>query len=248
MQAPTDLSAAPAALISIHDLMPRTMPAVRRTITLLEKTVRGPVTLLVVPGAGWNSDGVRELKALQRAGYRLAGHGWAHHTDFIVRPYHRLHSLLISRRVAEHLALNEDGIIGLINRCYDWFADNGLDAPTLYVPPAWAMGAVRAEHLADHCPFERYETFAGILSMPQGRLQGTALLGYEADRAWRAPIIRTWNAVNRARVRNGGLIRIGIHPDDSELRLRGDLLADLTRYARVVDYDAVGAAATMPVG
>lgn len=240
MQAPIDAGARAPALISVHDLMPRTMPAVRRTLQLLEDTVSGPVTLLVVPGAGWNREGVAELKALQRAGYRLAGHGWAHHVDMIVRPYHRLHSLFISRRVAEHLALNEDGIIGLINRCYDWFADQGLELPTLYVPPAWAMGSVRAEHLADHCPFARYETFAGVLSMPGGKLHRTALLGYEADRALRSPVIRAWNALNRRRAARGGPIRIGIHPFDSELRLRADLIADLKRYGRLIDYDDLG--------
>lgn len=233
--------AAVRALVCIHDLMPETMPAVCRLLDLLPAPSLAPVTLLVVPGRGWDAAGVATLRDLQRAGYHIAGHGWRHHCEQIRSPWHRLHSLLISRRVAEHLDLDADGICALINRCYDWFGEHDLAPPTLYVPPAWALGAVSPVRLAADCPFAQYELFSGLLDATTGRLTRLPLLGYEADAAVRVPVIRAWNAANRAAARRVGWVRIGIHPYDADLHLAVELQADLERYPCWVDYPAVGA-------
>ncbi len=229
----------PEVLVSIHDLMPQTMPAVRETIALLEQHRVSPVTLLVVPGTGWGSADIDELRALQRAGYRLAGHGWRHEVARIRRPYHRLHSLLISRQVAEHLDLDTDGIIDLIRRCHHWFADHGLEPPALYVPPAWAMGRVSAVQLIEETPFGLYEDFNGVLDARSGCYHPIPMLGYEADRAIRVPIIRAWNALNRWRGTRSGRLRIGLHPYDLGLRLGSQLARDLATYPSAIDYQAL---------
>ena len=229
----------PRTLVSIHDLMPRTMPAVRETIGLLERRQVAPVTLLVVPGTGWNRAAIDELRALQRAGYRLAGHGWRHDVPRIRRPYHRLHSLLISRNVAEHLDLDADGIVDLIRRCYRWFTDHGLEAPALYVPPAWAMGRVSAARLIEEAPFVLYEDFNGVLDARTGRYHRIPMLGYEADRALRVPVIRAWNALNRRRAARCGRLRIGLHPYDVGLQLGSDIVRDLATYRVAIDYQAL---------
>ncbi|KAA6185784.1 DUF2334 domain-containing protein [Thiohalocapsa marina] len=236
----------PVGLVSIHDLMPATLPAVRRTIRLLEGLGSTPVTLLVVPGTGWSRDGIRYLRSLQDNGYRLAGHGWQHRVDAFGGLYHRLHGLLLSRRVAEHLALDEDAIIALMARCHAWFGDNGLTPPSLYVPPAWAMGRVSLARLAQDSPFRLYETFSGLQDAESGRLLRLPLLGYEADSALRVPVIRAWNALNRYLARRCGRLRIGLHPFDHELHLRADLIADLQRYRSLVDYDTLRATLPAP--
>jgi len=227
------------ALVSVHDLMPETLPAVRRTLERLAHHHIAPVTLLVVPGAGWDDAGIAELHHLQDAGYRLAGHGWRHHVERINRPYHRLHSLLISRRVAEHLALDADATIDLMLRCHAWFGAQGLDPPQLYVPPAWAMGSLSRDRLAADAPFDLYELFGGIFDARNHRWQPTPMLGYEADNAVRLPVIRAWNALNRRRARRGGLLRIGIHPFDIGLRAGEDLERDLASVSNAIDYTAL---------
>ena len=224
------------ALVSVHDLMPETLPAVQRTLERLAHHRIAPVTLLVVPGAGWDDVGIAELHRLQDAGYRLAGHGWRHHVERISRPYHRLHSLLISRHVAEHLALDADAILDLMRRCHGWFGAQGLDPPQLYVPPAWAMGGLSRDRLAAEGPFDLYELFGGIFDARNHRWQPTPMLGYEADNAVRLPVIRAWNALNRRRAGRSGLLRIGIHPFDIGLRAAGDLEQDLARCGKVIDY------------
>lgn len=228
-------AAAPLALVSVHDLMPETMPAVRRTLALLERHGVAPVTLLVVPGTGWDAAGIDELKALERAGYRLAGHGWRHRAERIRGLHHRLHSLLLSRNVAEHLALDRNGILALLRRCRDWFESNNLAPPTLYVPPAWAVGDIDAAGFLD-AGFRYVERFDGVMDCATGQLRRSPVLGYEADAAIRVPVLKLWNAVGRRRARRAGVVRIGLHPQDIDHPLRDDILADLARYPSRTDY------------
>ena len=55
-----------------------------------------------------------------------------------------------------------DGVIELMQQCYDWFAASRLPQPALYVPPAWAMGAIGRTRLAADGPFRLYELFGGV--------------------------------------------------------------------------------------
>ncbi|MEA3638850.1 MAG: polysaccharide deacetylase family protein [Lamprobacter sp.] len=233
-------AALPKALISVHDLMPETLPAVLQIVKRLEQHQLAPVTLLVVPGRNWSRKCIETLRSLEREGYTLAGHGWQHQAERIGGLYHRLHSLLLSRQVAEHLALDEAGIIALINRCHAWFAEQGLRPPRLYVPPAWAMGRISLARLREACPFSLYEGFDGIIDSAAERTQPLPLTGYEADNALRAPVLRLWNRWNWHQARSRNLpIRIGIHPGDLELRLADDLKRDLSGSMRPIDYDSL---------
>jgi predicted deacetylase len=224
------------ALVSVHDLLPATMPAVRRTLALLERHAVHPITLLVVPGSGWNAAGIEELRALERAGYRLAGHGWQHRAPHIRGLRHRLHSLFLSRNVAEHLSLDREGVLALMCRCRAWFEQHGLTPPALYVPPAWALGDIGPNDLRRTDLFTQVEVFSGVLDVASGRLAASPVLGYEADAALRVPVLRLWNALGRRRATTRGWVRIGIHPGDIDHPLRADLEADLTHFRYFADY------------
>jgi uncharacterized protein len=228
------------ALVSVHDVMPETLPQVERILTLLDAEGIAPVTLLVVPGVGWSSEGVERLHGFQARGCELAGHGWVHRVERITGLAHRVHSRVISRNVAEHLALDEVGIHRLIARCHAWFVEQGLGEPALYCPPAWAMGPIPRSSLAN-LPFTRYEVFSGILSAQTGRMHPVPLTGYEADTAVRTLAIRIWNRLNRRRAAHRGWIRIGIHPHDIDLRLAEDLRRDLRRFRSHAGYSEVRA-------
>lgn len=228
------------ALVSVHDVMPETLPQVERILALLDDEGVAPVTLLVVPGAGWSSEGIEQLRGFQARGCELAGHGWIHRVDRITGLAHRMHSRFISRNVAEHLALDRVGIQDLIARCHAWFVEQGLGAPSLYCPPAWAMGPIPRAALAS-LPFTRHELFGGILSAQTGRMHPVPLTGYEADTALRTVVIRAWNRLSRRHAARGGWIRIGIHPHDLELRLSEDLRRDLRRFGSYAGYSEVGA-------
>lgn len=226
------------ALVSIHDVMPETLVRVRGIMDRCSALNPGPVTLLVVPGRQWDPDGIAQLHQWQEQGHRLAGHGWLHRIDSFGGLGHRLHGLVISRRAAEHLALDAAGISRLIQRCHDWFPAHRLASPRLYVPPAWALGPIPPAALSA-LPFSHYELLTGVRSASTGRLSRLPMVGYEADTAERAPLIRLWNRLNRRWAESRGWIRIGIHPDDPGLRLAGDLEQDLVRYPQWCDYEAM---------
>lgn len=225
----------PRLLVSIHDLMPSTMPDVMETIAFLRRLQVRPVTLLVVPGTGWDAEGIATLRQLQDDGYELAGHGWTHHVPVIRGWRHRLHSTFISRNVAEHLALDEAGIRELVARNYTWFGDHGLDAPSLYVPPAWAMGAIRPGALRE-LPYARYEVLTGVYDAERDRFQRVPVTGYEADQPGRVLPLRLWNRLNERLGRRQGLLRVGIHPHDLRYPMRGDLERLLTAGAPTIGY------------
>ncbi|MEY6431936.1 polysaccharide deacetylase family protein [Thioalkalicoccus limnaeus] len=215
-------------LISVHDLMPETMGRVEQILMALDRRGSGPITLLVVPGLAWSRTQIRTLRAWEGIGHVLAGHGWRHRVDRIAGPAHWLHSRLISRRVAEHLALNEDEIADLITRCFAWFADTGLQPPQLYVPPAWAMGRIPRARLAN-LPFRYYELLTGVYDAAVDRFDRLPLLGYEADNAARARTLRLTNGLIRF-LAGDRPIRLAIHPFDLDLRLANDLWRDVDRY------------------
>ena len=229
------------ALFSIHDVMPQTLPRVGALIERMQRAGLPMPALLVVPGRVWRSDSVARLRAWQDEGAELIAHGWRHRT----RPrrlYHRLHALLISRQVAEHLALDHAGVQALMKRSRDWFGEQGLILPTTYVPPAWALGLPAAR--LGELPFSCVETLSGVYLRRQQRISHhpLPLLGFEADTPWRARFLRFWNArQQRSAERRHRPLRIGIHPRDAELLLGAELERVLCRCWKPLAYAALPA-------
>jgi predicted deacetylase len=228
---------APEALFSLHDVAPATLSAVQDLVAALAELRVTRITLLVVPGREWNEDALDRLRALQREGYRLAGHGWSHQCDRIAGWGHWLHSCCISRRAAEHLALSPRCREALLHRCFAWFSQVGLAPPRLYVPPAWALGKLPRQALRRQ-PFELLETLSGVRSARTGRLWRLPLIGFEADTRARAMGLRAVNALNRAAATVWRRpLRIAIHPQDPSLLLRRDLFRALAASWRPGDYE-----------
>lgn len=213
-------------LVSIHDVCPETLEATCDLLRCIERRRPMPVTLLVIPGRDWDARSMAELSALARHGYQLAAHGWHHRVERYGGWRHRMHAALFSRDVAEHLALDEQGVLDLLEDSAAWFVERGFESPSLYVPPAWALGRVAADRLKE-TPFEQIEVFRGVLETATGRLTPLPLCGYEVDRGWSVAPVRAWNAWNRRRARGAGRLRIAIHPFDLSYGLREDLLRDL---------------------
>jgi predicted deacetylase len=225
-------------LLSIHDVMPDTLDDVEHIVSELAEFGYDTVTLLVVPGGGWTADSLQRLEALSRSGAELAGHGWRHVVDDIRGLWHRVHSRLISRNVAEHLALSRSQIRSLVQQCYDWFAANDLPEPHLYVPPAWAMGSID-RHDLDQLPFSQYETLAGIYDSGARSFRRTAMVGFEADTAFRALSCRVWNRLNLRGAGTSKPIRVAIHPRDLHLLLADDLRGFLGQGGQALSYRGI---------
>lgn len=220
------------ALVSIHDVTPSTLDRVAHLLDRCDHHRIERVTLLVVPGLRWSADDLERLRHWQRAGHELAAHGWCHRARTPRTLYHRLHAAVISRDCAEHLSRPRAELVDLMHASHDWFACRGLAAPSLYVPPAWALGPVGDADLAT-LPFAHVETLGGLRRA--GGFRRLPLVGYEADTWTRSAALRASNAVARA-VRGVRPLRIGLHPDDASLRLADDLEADLAGVTRSLHY------------
>lgn len=209
-------------LVSIHDVMPDTLNQVRHLFDELVRQELTPVSLLVVPGCDWRTQDLEALRQMAGAGAELAGHGWTHEAGRIRGLRHRLHSLLISRNAAEHLSLDRRGVLRLMQDCHDWFSRHGLPAPSLYVPPAWALGDVCGADLRT-LPYACVETLGGVHTPASRCFHRLPMVGYEADTRLRAAAVRIWNSVNLQWAAMGGTLRLGIHPGDPDLYLAQDL-------------------------
>ena len=160
-----------------------------------------------------------QLRRWKEQGYEFSGHGRIHHCGQIKTLYHRLHSLLISRDVAEHLSLSTEQISELIGNGYRWFEENQLGVPRWYVPPAWAMGNISFGKLSE-LPFRFYEFQSGVFDSRHHRFYRIPLLGYEADTLFRSTFLSLFNACNRSAARFlSKPIRLSIHPFDFDYRL-----------------------------
>lgn len=209
-------------LVSVHDVMPETLGRVLALLERLDAAALGPATLLVVPGRDWRGEDLAVLERLAAAGHRLAGHGVSHRATRYRNLAHRVHGLLMSRHAAEHLAHDAAGIRRLIGECRDWFERHALPAPSLYVPPAWAMGPLPRQELRG-LGFRYYEYLTGIYDARRDAWHRIPVLGFEADTAVRALSLRFSNAVNRLIARRLGVARLALHPYDLELKLADDL-------------------------
>ncbi|MDF3129961.1 polysaccharide deacetylase family protein [Kiritimatiellaeota bacterium B1221] len=217
------------AHLSIHDVAPDTLPQVAGILDALGGRNGPRVMLLVIPGLDWQPAELSQLRIWVAEGHVLAGHGWVHRVEKRKSFKHKLHGVLLSRFVAEHLSLDEKGICDLMQKNYDWFVRNGLPAPEHYVPPAWALGNLPVLKLAE-LPFRSVETLSGVWFPQEKAFRKMALLGYEADTSLRALFLKMFNAWNRRRARKGELLRISLHPDDLTLKLAAEILLDCQRY------------------
>jgi predicted deacetylase len=229
------------ALLTLHDVMPHTLPRVRDLIERLPAAALPRLALLVVPGLPWDRDQLVQLRQWQRKGLMLAGHGWEHRCRRITTTYHQLHSRFVSRQAAEHLSLTRDELMDLVRDCHQWFGKQGLGEPDYYVPPAWAIGALTRDDLR-HLPFRYYEDTGGIYDSLTGRYARLPLAGFEADKPWRRHSLRLWNALNSRLSSAQRPLRLSIHPYDAELLLANDMWRMLEQVTIWRDYRALGTA------
>jgi hypothetical protein len=213
--------------------MPESMSAITDLIARCEEKAI-PTTLLVVPGREWSAGQITLLKHWQANGHELAAHGWLHEARAIRKPWHRIHSTLVSRNVAEHLDLEPEEQVPFIARSIRWFAEQELSLPSIYVPPAWALGRLTREQRdrllqAERMPAQlSIETTSGFIHLPENRRQWMPLTGYEADTPARALFLRCFNALNLAHARfHSTCLRISVHPYDMQYRLASSLRTHL---------------------
>ncbi len=208
---------------SLHDVSPTTIDRAASIVDVMVEAGVRELAILIVPSGVWTDGQLETLRTWERAGHVLGAHGWTHRGIAPRGIYHRLHSSLFSRDVAEHLGRTASEVGEIVARGEQWFADVELAPPRLYVPPAWAQGAMPLSDFRD-TPFRWVETLTGIYDVEAGRFRRLPLIGFEADTGLRAATLRVSNAANRAlAAASRRPLRVAVHPHDFDLRLAGDL-------------------------
>ena len=225
------------ALISIHDVMPNTMTEVAEILEICFSLRIKRVTLLVVPGLDWQQEQVDQLRQWEKSDCELAAHGWVHRCSSKKSLWHHIHSLILSRNVAEHLSLKPDDITELMNKSSNWFVENGFNQPSLYVPPAWALGKISKRAL-QACEYSQVETITGVIFTKYGQTKRLPLVGFEADTFTRELALRFLNGV-ALRIPTRKPLRISIHPYDHKLRLSEYLETVLKHCTQTLSYSDI---------
>jgi uncharacterized protein len=209
---------------SVHDVTPSSLERAAHIVDLVIAAGVTGLSILIVPSGTWAESQLMTLRAWEHDGHLLAAHGWTHRSVAPRGAYHRLHSLLFSRDVAEHLGRPAPELIQIVRKAEHWFSDAGLAPPTLYVPPAWALGEMALGDFRG-TSFRWVETLSGIHDTATMRSHRLPIVGFEADTWLRARALRLSNRANvgLAHVLRRP-IRVAIHPNDFSLALSSQLL------------------------
>ena len=107
-----------------------------------------------------------------------------------------------------------------MNDSFSWFNDNGLKSPTLYVPPAWALGELTKKDI-ESLPFNEVEVTSGVFI--SSKFNFIPLIGFEAKTYLSFLMLKILNRLNYILYMFYGKIIIAIHPDDFNLLLKKDI-------------------------
>lgn len=208
---------------SLHDVSPDSIGAADAILRRLSAAKLHPICILIIPSGRWSDAQLNLLHDWEVLGHTLAVHGWSHRSTAPRTVHHRLHSMFFSRDVAEHLGKTEPQVREIVERGARWFAEAGLRAPTVYVPPAWAIGEFPSRAFGG-TSYRWVETLTGIYSVRGKRFHRLPLVGFEADTAARATALKGVNRVNHLlATATGRPLRVAIHPRDFDLLLARDL-------------------------
>ncbi|MFP4521235.1 MAG: polysaccharide deacetylase family protein [Fibrobacterota bacterium] len=207
-------------ILSIHDVMPETFAGISRVADYFLSEGADKICFLVVPHPNWKESDLLRLREYQINGISFAGHGFLHHCGTPRTVYHKIHSVLISRNAAEHLAFQRGDLIEKVSGCAKWFEENGFGIPDLYVPPAWAMGQLKKDDMMS-LPFRYYEFLSGVYDSDTDRFFSLPLAGFEADTELRKYILFAVNGIFSAVSKlTGRPLRVAVHPYDLQFKLR----------------------------
>ena len=238
------------AIVTLHDVSPRTLAACQRLRDALEAAEERAATLLVIP----DHDGghpllrhaatVRWLRARLAAGDELAQHG---HLHLAGRPppgrFARLTAALLTRGEGECLGQSwaeRAEMLGPVRRRLEDAAGTRLAG---FVPPALLAPTGLDQTLARH-GLQRHE----LRALPHGRRRRAPVLTFAGGARARIAASRAYVGALAPLARRAALVRLALHPcDDAEPAVRTQALALAARvaatHAVVTTAAALGAAA-----
>jgi predicted deacetylase len=217
-------AAAPALLVSLHDVSPLTVDACVDAVAMLDEVgIRaGDLTVFVIPHhegkttIDAHAPTVRFLRGLADSGACLAMHGLTHRMPGrafspagIIRAhvFARGQGELYKSDAADAQRRLDDGAAVLRRAGLD-------DATRAFVPPAWQLSRA-ARQVVEQAGFEFFELFGGIVpgaEQHRGALRARRLIGWGSLNAVEAAATAIWASAQS--LRPPADTRLAIHPAD----------------------------------
>ena len=243
--------AAPALVVSIHDVSTVTRNRVGEMIRDLSEEGVSVTSLLVIPDhhhrgpidhdpefGGW-------LRALVAGGHEAVLHGF-HHLRTKKQNEGVATRLITSSYTAgegEFYDLTRVEAAELLRRGREALARCGT-LPTGFIAPAWLLGN-EAEAAVREAGFEYTTRIGGVIDCQSGEKFSSRSLVYSVRAPWRRGISLLWNEGLFRATGGNPLLRIGLHPPDWDYPAirhhalscirRGLQNRDVTTYARWLD-------------
>lgn len=205
----------------MHDVSPATWPQCEKSLAALAEVAPHPVTLLVIPEhyRGPSARGDREFcraMALRlHTGDELALHGFRHHDD---EPAHGLADRLIrtvyTAAEGEFSRLSQAQAYARILTGIRWFKEENWPLHG-FVAPAWLM-SLGTWNALENLPLRYTTTLTRLYLLHRGRSYPSASLTFSVRAPWRRATSHGWVELARRLGQRAPLVRLGIHPADSE--------------------------------
>jgi predicted deacetylase len=208
--------------VSLHDVAPATWPDCRKVLDAVREVADIPLTLLIVPAYHGQCSALPEfehaISAQLAAGHELALHGYFHldpHVPSDLTDWMRRR--IYTAGEGEFCGLSEDEARERLTLGARWFAANGWPMAG-FVAPAWLLssGAWRAVRAWDGLQYT--STLTKLIVLPEAHAIRAPCLTYSVRSAWRRPTSIVWNTLLARVTHDSQVLRLGLHPRDSESR------------------------------
>jgi predicted deacetylase len=206
-------------IVSLHDLHPGSLEAVRDQVAFCAGLGAGRFSILAVPrfhhGPGLEDDRatLSWLDERSAAGDDLVLHGFYHdRADRSGGSW--FHTRIYTANEAEFLDLPEGEMERRLDEGMALWSRRGWGLRG-FIAPAWLMPPSVDRALAAR-GFAYTTRLKGIHHLRDGRFTASQSLCYSTRSWWRVPVSLGWNRWLSGRLRSTRLIRLSLHPRDLE--------------------------------
>ncbi len=205
-------------VVSVHDVAPASAAETARWCADADG-FGIPVSLLVIPGPWRGASLARQpeyagfLRERRARGDEIMVHGWSHRAGPEGGWSRRTLGRAVARGAAEFAALDQGQAAAKLRDATAVMAESGLST-TGFTPPGW-LASPAAEQALRAAGFTHTTDHFGAKDLRTGRRQRGFALSHRPGGGWSerfgAAMLQTFA---RRNARNGGLVRLALHPDD----------------------------------
>jgi hypothetical protein len=209
-------------VVSIHDVAPSKREVVDPLLTKLSRLGVRVSSLLVVPHYHHEKlitddrDFVVWLRDLEQAGHEIVIHGFFHERPRREQEkvFEKLMTRYYTQGEGEFFDLPYEEALRRITQARDLFGSAGLN-PRGFIAPAWLLSS-EGERAARDAEMEYTTRLRTVRDLRSGQIFEARSLVYSVHNNWRRVASLAWNQILLQATRDKTLLRLSIHPPDSQ--------------------------------